>query len=129
MCIVNNNGIDYLLNNLENDSLISVICSTLWTLTACDSIVDILVSKKTVNTLMKLLVTYNIDPKICTPICGILVKLSTILSEQIIIVNEKGISILIGFLKNDDDNLKIQAIKILVNLSGNSIILNNFRGY
>lgn len=129
MCIVNNNGIDYLLNNLENDSLISVICSTLWTLTACDSIVDILVSKKTVNTLMKLLVTYNIDPKICTPICGILVKLSTILSEQIIIVNEKGISILICFLKNDDDNLKIQAIKILVNLSGNSIILNNFRGY
>lgn len=129
MCIVNNNGIDYLLNNLENDSLISVICSTLWTLTACDSIVDILVSKKTVNTLMKLLVTYNIDPKICTPICGILVKLSTILSEQIIIVNEKGISILIGFLKNDDDNLKIQAIKILVNLSGNSIILNIFRGY
>lgn len=129
MCIVNNNGIDYLLNNLENDSLISVVCSTLWTLTACDSIVDILVSKKTVNTLMKLLVTYNTDPKICTPICGILVKLSTILSEQIIIVNEKGISILIGFLKNDDDNLKIQAIKILVNLSGNSIILNNFRGY
>lgn len=129
MCIVNNNGIDYLLNNLENDSLISVVCSTLWTLTACDSIVDILVSKKTVNTLMKLLVTYNTDPKICTPICGILVKLSTILSEQIIIVNEKGISILIGFLKNEDDNLKIQAIKILVNLSGNSIILNNFRGY
>lgn len=129
MCIVNNNGIDYLLNNLENDSLISVVCSTLWTLTACDSIVDILVNKKTVNTLMKLLVTYNTDPKICTPICGILVKLSTILSEQIIIVNEKGISILIGFLKNDDDNLKIQAIKILVNLSGNSIILNNFRGY